>query len=98
MSDGRLLTGKLPPPLLARLLRWRGAADPRVIVGPRCGVDAAVVALGRHRLVLKSDPVTFTTGRIGWYVVQVNANDIAVMGGRPTWFQPTILLPPATRT
>jgi hydrogenase maturation factor len=69
-----------------------------VIVGPRCGVDAAVVALGRHRLVLKSDPVTFTTGRIGWYVVQVNANDIAVMGGRPAWFQPTILLPPATRT
>jgi hydrogenase maturation factor len=65
-------------------------------VGPRCGVDAAVVALGRDRLILKADPVTFTTERLGWYVVQVNANDIAVMGGRPTWFQPTILVPPGT--
>lgn len=97
MSEVRLVPGKIPPPVLARLLQWRGAADRRVIVGPRCGVDAAVVALGRRRLVLKTDPVTFTTQRIGWYVVQVNANDIAVMGGRPTWFQPTILLPPDTR-
>lgn len=90
-------TGKLPPRLLDRLLRWRGAPDPRVVVGPGCGVDAAVVAIGRRRLVLKSDPVTFATRRIGWYVVQVNANDIAVMGGRPAWFQPTILLPPGAR-
>ena len=66
-------------------------------VGPGCGVDAAVVALGRHRLILKSDPVTFTAQRIGWYAVQVNANDVAVMGGRPAWFQPTILVPPGTR-
>ena len=95
-TDG-LLTGKLPPRLLERLLRWRGAPDRRVLVGPGCGVDAAVVALGRHRLILKSDPVTFTARRIGWYVVQVNANDVAVMGGRPAWFQPTILVPPGTQ-
>lgn len=88
--------GKLPPPLLERLLRWRGAPDRRVVVGPGCGVDAAVVALGRRRLILKSDPVTFTARRIGWYAVQVNANDVAVMGGRPAWFQPTILVPPGT--
>ena len=92
-----LSPGKLPPRLLERLLRWRGAADRRVLVGPGCGVDAAVVALGRHHLILKSDPVTFTARRIGWYVVQVNANDVAVMGGRPAWFQPTILVPPGTR-
>jgi hydrogenase maturation factor len=67
-------------------------------VGPRCGVDAAVVAVGRHRVILKSDPVTFTASRIGWYAVQVNANDVAVMGGRPRWFQPTILVPPGTRS
>jgi hydrogenase maturation factor len=92
-----LVCGKLPPRLLERLLRWRGAPDRRVLVGPGCGVDAAVVALGRHRLILKSDPVTFTAHRIGWYAVQVNANDVAVMGGRPAWFQPTILVPPGTR-
>jgi hydrogenase expression/formation protein HypE len=91
-----LLTGKLPPRLLERLLRWRGAPDRRVLVGPGCGVDAAVVAVGHHRLILKSDPVTFTARRVGWYAVQVNANDVAVMGGRPAWFQPTILVPPGT--
>jgi hydrogenase maturation factor len=93
---GGLASGKLPPRLLERLLRWHGTPDRRVLVGPRCGVDAAVIALGRYRLVLKSDPVTFTAGRIGWYAVQVNANDVAVMGGRPAWFQPTILVPPRT--
>jgi hydrogenase expression/formation protein HypE len=90
--------GKLPPPLLERLLRWRGAPDRRVLVGPRCGVDAAVIAVGRQRLILKSDPVTFTGRRVGWYAVHVNANDVAVMGGRPAWFQPTILVPPGTRS
>lgn len=92
-----LAAGKLPPRLLDRLLRWRGAPDRRVLVGPGCGVDAAVVAVGRHRLILKADPVTFTARRVGWYAVQVNANDVAVMGGRPAWFQPTILVPPGTR-
>jgi hydrogenase maturation factor len=98
VKANELVSGKLPPRLLARLLRWRGAPDRRVLVGPGCGVDAAVVALGRYRLILKSDPVTFTTRRVGWYAVQVNANDVAVMGGRPAWFQPTILVPPGTRT
>jgi hydrogenase maturation factor len=96
-SDRTLRPGKLPPRLLVRLLRLRGAPDRRVVVGPRCGEDAAVVALGGLRLVLKSDPVTFTSTEVGWYVVQVNANDVAVMGARPCWFQPTILLPPGTR-
>lgn len=67
-----------------------------MLLGPRCGEDAAVIALGQRRLVLKSDPVTITATNIGWHVVQVNANDVAVMGGRPCWFQPTILLPPGT--
>jgi len=74
-----LRLGKLPPALLERLLRWRGAKDGRVLVGPGCGVDAAVVRIGSRGLVLKSDPVTFTTTHLGWYVVQVNANDIAVI-------------------
>ena len=96
MKRQRLRAGKLPPPLLERLLRRCGTPDRRVLVGPGCGVDAAVIAAGRRPLILKADPVTFATGRIGWYVVQVNANDVAVMGGRPAWFQPTILVPIGT--
>src|SRR4030067_1111408 len=91
-----LPAGKLPVSLLRQLLRYRGAPDPSVVVGPQFGEDAAVIDLGAQYpqyLVLKSDPVSFTSDEIGWYAVHVNANDIAVMGAQPRWFQPTIILP-----
>ena len=68
-----MLPGKLPPGLLGKLLRFRGARDRRVVVGPAFGQDAAVIDLGSQYLVLKSNPVTFTTEEIGWYAVHVNA-------------------------
>jgi hydrogenase expression/formation protein HypE len=37
--------------------------------------------------------VTFATDRIGWYAVQVNANDVACAGGTPRWFLATLLVP-----
>ena len=91
-----LLPGKLPVRLLQQLLRFRGASDRRVVLGPAFGQDAAVIDLGQQYLILKSDPVTFTTEDIGWYAVHVNANDVAVMGARPAWFQSTIIVPPRT--
>ncbi len=86
-------TGKLPPELLAELLTNLGAPDHRVVVGPAPGEDCAVVDMGDRFLVAKSDPITFTADRIGWYVVQVNANDIACTGATPKWFLPTVLMP-----
>jgi len=91
-----LLPGKLPPALLRPLLRFRGAPDRRVVLGPAFGLDAAVIDLGPRYLILKSDPVTFTVEEVGWYAVHVNANDVAVMGARPAWFQSTIIVPPRT--
>jgi hydrogenase maturation factor len=44
-------------------------------------------------LVATSDPVTFASEDIGWYAVNVNANDVACMGARPAWFMATLLLP-----
>jgi hydrogenase maturation factor len=93
---GPLLPGKLPPDLLASLLATAGTDDPRVIVGPRVGVDAAVIEFGGRYLVAKSDPITFATEAIGWYAVQVNANDLAVMGAVPRWLLATFLLPEGT--
>jgi hydrogenase expression/formation protein HypE len=89
----RLLPGKLPPALLTALLRRRGRRDPRVVVGPQFGEDAAAVTLGTHDLVITTDPVTFTRAEAGWYAVHVNANDLAVMGAPPAWFQAAVLLP-----
>ena len=85
--------GKLPHQLLERLLGQMSIRDPRVLLGPRIGEDAAVIDMGDRALVVKTDPVTFATDLIGWYVVQVNANDVACMGARPRWFLATVLLP-----
>lgn len=86
--------GKFPPDFLQRLLAKVGATDPSVLVGPKLGADAAVIRTGGGLLVAKSDPVTFATDRIGWYAVQVNANDVACMGATPRWFLATLLMPP----
>jgi hydrogenase maturation factor len=49
---------------------------------------------GRY-LVFASDPVTLSA-EPGSFAVQINANDIAVMGAEPRWLLATILLPPGT--
>lgn len=85
--------GKFPPQLLERLLSKAGVGDPRVLVGPKVGEDAAVIDMVDRLLVAKSDPITFASDNIGWYSVQVNANDIACTGGVPKWFMATLLIP-----
>jgi hydrogenase expression/formation protein HypE len=86
--------GKLPHDVLSDLLARYPVSDPRVIVGPKPGEDASVLEVGADTyLVAKSDPITFATGEIGWYAVNVNANDIATTGGQPAWFMAVLLLP-----
>ena len=90
--------GKLPGPLLQNLIA--GLPDPsedkRLIVGPGLGEDAAHILFGENTLLAKTDPITFATDRIGWYAVNVNANDIAVAGGIPKWFLATLMMPPGS--
>lgn len=93
-----LPAGKLPNVLLDQLLRRFSVSDPRLLVGPQMGVDAAVIDMGATCLVAKTDPITFATDAIGWYAVNVNANDIAVMGATPRWFMATVLLPAGKAT
>lgn len=85
--------GKLPVELLARLLSQAPVKDPRVLYGPGIGLDCAVIDLGERLLVFKSDPITFAAADIGWYAVQVNANDIATTGATPRWMLACLLLP-----
>jgi len=89
-----LKSGKLPPELLKKLIKsYTGAKDRRVVLGPSIGEDAAVVKVGRQLVVLKTDPVTYASDLIGWYAVNVNANDVVTRGAIPAWFQAAILLP-----
>ncbi len=90
--------GKLPPDLLAELLANAPVSDPRVLVKPGIGLDCAVVDNGDNYMVYKSDPITFATDEIGWYLVQVNSNDIATTGAIPKWMMVTMLLPEGKTT
>jgi hydrogenase maturation factor len=85
--------GKLPGDLLQAVLDKHVPRDPRVIVGPRVGEDAAVIDLGDRYLVGSADPITFATDDLGWYALHVNANDTVVRGATPRWFLATLQLP-----
>ena len=87
------LPGKLPMEYLARLISRYTQKDPRIVVSPGIGKDATVLSFSGPYLIAKTDPITFATDEIGWYAVQVNANDVASMGGTPRWFLATLLLP-----
>ena len=95
-----LPAGKLPARLLQKFLKSCAVpASSGVILGPRYGEDAAVIETGGKRLlVAKTDPITFTAERIGWYAVNVNANDLATLGARPRWFLATFLFPEGRTT
>ncbi len=88
-----LPVGKLPPRLLEKFIEKYSHTDERVVVGPQIGEDAAVIDFGEKYLVAKTDPITFVAEDIGYYLIQINANDIATMGARPKWFLATLLLP-----
>lgn len=88
-----LPVGKLPSTLLRKFIGKIRIEDEQVVLGPSIGEDVAVIRFGNKLLVAKTDPITFATDLIGWYTVNVNANDIATMGVRPRWFLATILLP-----
>ncbi len=85
--------GKFPAELLEKLLAKVEIKDDRVLMGPKVGEDAALLDYGDRVLVVKTDPVSFATDLIGWYAVQINANDIACAGATPRWFLATLLIP-----
>ncbi len=90
---GSFQVGKLPMGILEDLLGKYCAPDPRVLMGPGIGRDATVIEMGERLVVVKTDPITFATERIGWYAVHINANDVACVGARPRWFLADLLLP-----
>ncbi|HPC47268.1 MAG TPA: AIR synthase related protein, partial [Deltaproteobacteria bacterium] len=98
MSGDPLPLGKLPIPLLSRFLGEISPQDPDVLVGPGIGMDAAVIRFQDVSLVFKTDPITFATDDIAWYLVTINANDIVCMGGIPEYILVTVLLPEGSTT
>lgn len=93
MKKQSLPLGKLPSDMLARLLVQAPLKDNRIVLGPGIGLDCAVVQGSSRLLVFKAEPITFASDNIGWYAVQVAANDIATTGATPLWYLVTLMLP-----
>jgi hydrogenase maturation factor len=98
MNNTHFPVGKLPPNILQQLINRLVSDDDDVVLGPGTGLDCAVIDLGSTYLVVKSDPITFTQEDIAWYLVHVNANDIATTGALPRWLMVTLLLPEYSTT
>lgn len=85
--------GKLDPAFLSELIEKYTIIDDSIKVAPGIGIDATVIDVGNKYLIAKTDPITFIADDIGYYAININANDIACMGGTPKWFLGTLLLP-----
>jgi hydrogenase expression/formation protein HypE len=85
--------GKLPMAFMQGLLQRFAGRHDRLIAGPCVGEDVAVIDMGDRYMVVKTDPITFATDQIGWYAVNINANDVATSGAESLWMLTTILLP-----
>lgn len=85
--------GKLPFKYLSEILDKIPEYDSRVALGAYPGEDSALIDIGEKYLVVTTDPITFATDQVGWYAVNVNANDIAATGGIPKWMIANLLFP-----
>ena len=81
MLDKRLPEGKLPIDVLEPMLE--SITTGNLIVGPSIGVDVGVAKIRGKYIVSSSDPITGAVKRMGWYAVNVSANDIATSGIMP---------------
>ncbi len=93
-----LPVGKLPHDLLEKIIQKAPTKGARVLLGPGLGLDSAILDFGETCLVAKTEPITFASDNLGWYAVQIAANDIATTGAKPAWAMFTILLPEGSTT
>jgi hydrogenase expression/formation protein HypE len=89
----KLPMGKIPPETLVNaVFSQLGVKNQDVILGPSLGEDGAIVKVGNKVLISAMDPITGAAQRIGWLAVNINANDVATFGVRPTFFSSCVLL------
>ena len=86
--------GKIPVDLLKEVVfKNLGAHRKEIAIGPKAGVDSAVIDLGEKSIIVSMDPITGAIERIGWLAVNVNANDIATFGVEPAFLFSCLMLP-----
>ncbi|NLG12321.1 MAG: HAD-IA family hydrolase [Elusimicrobia bacterium] len=88
--------GKLPNMLLRYLLKKYTITDKGVIAKPGVGIDCAIFKVKDKVVLAKTDPIILTSEDIGFYLVNINVNDIAMMRGVPSHFLAVLLFPEDT--
>jgi len=93
--------GKLDKASFDRLIFPRlGKEDSSVLMGPRHGVDAAVIELSDDNVMVVAEDPTFGVPALlphfGWATVHICASDVAVLGVKPRYMTICLLLPPGT--
>jgi len=86
-------SGKLPSPFLEYLLKKYTSVDKNVIKGAGIGIDCAVFKVKSNILHSKSDPIILVKEDVGFYLININANDISVSGAKPEYFLSTLVFP-----
>jgi len=90
----QLPPGKIPVKLLNDIVfKNLGINRKEIIIGPKAGIDGAVLDLGDKNLIVSMDPVSGAFEKIGWLAVNINANDVATFGVEPSFMFSCILLP-----
>ena len=89
-----LPSGKLPIAALKQVLGSIKADG--LVVQPDVGVDVGVTTTKGKFLVSSSDPITGALERIGWYAVNISANDVATSGIMPDTINTIALFPEGT--
>lgn len=89
--------GKLPNRFLRYLLEKYTIKDKNVIVPPDIGIDCAIFKTDEKIIFSKTDPITLTFQNLGFYLVNINTNDIVAMGGIPQYFLSVLLFPSFTK-
>jgi len=69
-----------------------GTPTPSLIQPAGVGVDFGVVKVSNKYLIVSADPITGVREDIGWYAVNVSANDVATSGTKPMFLVNVILL------
>jgi len=93
-------TGKIAPDDFERLIApYLGASRGEVLLGPRPGVDAAVVRVGAGRVMaVTTDPLSLVPAlgpeRSAWLACHLVASDLWTTGIPPAYASVTLNLPP----
>jgi hydrogenase maturation factor len=94
--------GKLDQSTFDKIIFPRlGKPDSSVLIGPRHGIDAAVIDMGDSQVMVIAEDPTFgmpvLMPHFGWAIVHICASDVAVLGVKPRYLTICLMFPPGTQ-